>query len=114
MIDYDITLRCSYKSEDKTDDDYRKDLLTAFKLTEWNGDKVNATCESLWHKMSHDSNFCKLMEKSPFYNADDIITSFMGLFNYDQFDIIHDCICEVLIKNELSTTEYNNALSRME
>jgi hypothetical protein len=38
----------------------------------------------------------------------------MGLFNYDQFDIIHDCICEVLIKNELSTTEYNNALSRME
>ena len=111
---YDSSFKCSYKEDGKNDDDYRSDFLRAFKLNSWEGEKIDTACTVLWKKLSEDSNFCGLIVKSLFYNADDLVTSLMGLFNYDQFDIIHECISEIINDGQLSDTTYKSALDRME
>ena len=105
---YDTEYSCKYKedSDDVCDDNYRRDFLAVLKLNEWEADELTRRCESLFTIMGKDKLFRQLMTKSPFYHEEDLLMSFMGMFNYDQLWWVHVCICEVLNTGSLSDSTY--------
>jgi hypothetical protein len=107
-IPYNTEYICTYKedSEDMCDDNYRRDFLAVLKLGEWKGDEVTRHCESLLTVLGKDKLFRQLISKSPFYHEEDLLMSFMGMFNYDQLWWIHPCICEILNTGSLSNSTY--------
>ena len=113
---YGVDVMCTYRDlvDAECDEGYRRDFLAVLKLGEWDGDKVSNVCEKLWRKLSVDSHFRQLVVKSPFYNPEDLLRSFMGMFNYDQLWLIHPCICEVLRTGSLSEATFLRTKSSWE
>ena len=113
---YDTSVTCGYRglAEAERDEGYRRDFLAVLKLDDWNGDEVSDACERLWAKLSPDPLFRQLVAKSPFYSSEDMLMSFMGMFNYDQLWLIHPCICEVLRAGSLSEPTFRQTTTSLE
>ena len=113
---YDSEYHCTYNDNcnEDCDEHYRRDFLSVLKLKEWDGKVINQRCESLWSILNKDLLFRQLVMKSPFYNEEDLLTSFMGMFNYDQLWWMHICVCEILKIGKLSDVTFNKMKANKE
>ena len=129
MYQYDFI--CTYKliDEEYANDLYMAQLLQVFDISSWDDDIVNNTIMDIFNKFQYNINFKKIIDKallnSEFNELYDIICTldnnnsnnnnnkkeenkerifFSFLFNYNFFDLLHKCICELFIKNDISNT----------
>jgi len=95
---YNTQFICTYKLIDDIDDHrdnlYRAQFLQAFNIHVYDEKTILNTCYILYEKVKDNNLFKNIIQKSPFYDSNDLIFSFMMLFNYDTFDLLHRCIIE--------------------
>ena len=135
MYQYDFI--CTYKliDEEYANDLYMAQLLQAFDISSWDDDIVNNTIMDIFNKFQYNINFKKIIDKallsSDFNELYDIICTldnnnnnnkkeenkerifFSFLFNYNFFDLLHKCICELFIKNDISNTTLDTILIKL-
>ena len=134
MYQYDFI--CTYKliDEEYANDLYMAQLLQAFDISSWYDDIVNNTIMDIFNKFQYNINFKKIIDKallsSDFNELYDIICTldnnnnnkkeenkerifFSFLFNYNFFDLLHKCICELFIKNDISNTTLDTILIKL-
>lgn len=105
---YDTTFLCTYKLlEDDNDvnkcsDLYRSQFLQAFRLHVYDDQTIKTACYWVYDKIKSNVLFKNIIQKSPFYDSTDLLFSFMMLFNYETFDLIHRCIIEEIEKDGLN------------
>ena len=130
---------CTYKliDEEYANDLYMAQLLQAFDISSWDDDIVNNNIMDIFNKFQYNINFKKIINKgllsSDFNEFYDIICLldnnnnnsnnkkeenkerifFSFLFNYHFFDLIHKCICELFIKDDISNTTLDNILNKL-
>jgi hypothetical protein len=121
----DSVASCLYNEPDETsisetleDDDilflceevYREDILTFFKLENYDDDTVNKKTEKLFKACSRGVLFASLIAKIKMHvgELEDEECAFMQLFSYPFFNLTHECIKQYLMKGtvdpELSAT----------
>jgi len=134
MYQYDFI--CTYKliDEEYANDLYMAQLLQVFDISSWDDDIVNNTIMDIFNKFQYNINFKKIIDKallsSDFNELYDIICTldnnnnnkkeenkerifFSFLFNYNFFDLLHKCICELFIKNDISNTTLDTILIKL-
>jgi len=134
MYQYDFI--CTYKliDEEYANDLYMAQLLQVFNISSWDDDIVNNTIMDIFNKFQYNINFKKIIDKallsSDFNELYDIICTldnnnnnkkeenkerifFSFLFNYNFFDLLHKCICELFIKNDISNTTLDTILIKL-
>ena len=138
MYQYDFI--CTYKliDEEYANDLYMAQLLQAFDISSWDDDIVNNTIMGIFNKFQYNINFKKIIDKallnSEFNELYDIICTldnnnsnnnnnkkeenkerifFSFLFNYNFFDLLHKCICELFIKNDISNTTRDTIFNKL-
>lgn len=104
---YDTTFLCTYKllenddDTSKCDDLYRSQFLQAFRLHVYDDQTIKNACYWVYDRIKSNALFKNIIQKSPFYDSSDLVFSFMMLFNYETFDLIHRCIIEEIEKDGL-------------
>jgi hypothetical protein len=139
MYQYDFI--CTYKliDEEYANDLYMSQILQAFDISSWDDDSVNNTIMEIFNKFNNNNNFKKIINKalllSDFNDLYDIICMindnnsddnndikkeenkerifFSFLFNYNFFDLLHKCICELFIKGDISNTTLDTILNKL-
>ena len=141
MYQYDFI--CTYKliDEEYGDDLYKAQILQAFNISRWDDDSVNNTILAIFNKFKKNINLKKIINKAllsyEFNELYDIICMlddtdnnnnnnnnikkeenkelifFSFLFNYNFFDLLHKCICELFINEDISNTTLDNILNKI-
>jgi len=116
-------------SEEDKNDLYKIQLLQAFDLEEWDDTIVNTTLDDLYDLMCNDKHLKGILLKmyqveelraiidrtvndtisdniDDKVNLDKDIFIFYLLFQYDIFDLVHDCIIDFFRKGEISDKKY--------
>jgi hypothetical protein len=115
---YQADFICTYKEMDSSEDQemmYKIQLLQAFDLPEWDDEKVHTILEELYTTVVKDSSLQVILEKiskidalqpiiemTPHKNKrekDQVLFSL--LFQYEYFDLFHNCIVDFTHKGEI-------------
>jgi len=96
------------------EDLYRIQILQAFEVEQWDDDIINNEIEQVLSKISSSDDFKTILDKArtnknileilagaELSNTEDSII-FKMLFTYDYFDVLHRCICDILINGTVS------------
>jgi hypothetical protein len=110
---YNTTFLCTYKLHDDEDDQdtiYRHEYLYAFKLKEYDSDKIMETLEYIYEKLKTNADFIEILESHFHYICDnnnnknhEIILQF--LFSFHTFYLFHPCLTH-LLSDDISCGEY--------
>jgi hypothetical protein len=130
MYQYDFI--CTYKlMDDESDQEqlYRIQLLQAFNLNEWNDMKINTIIKDLYMVLSRTEEFKEIFAKARANQSiiemmdlfklsgeerleeNDII--FNLLFKFEYFDLLHRCIVDYLVNNNLSPKYVSNLMAAL-
>ena len=117
---YQADFICTYKLMDDEDDKntlYQFQLLQAFDMIQWNDDRIYKEITAIYETMKTSSEFAELLlyAKKKLDTAElrtiialaqgaeiEDIVIFQLLFQYDFFDLLHNCISEYLNNAALS------------
>lgn len=97
-----------YSEEDVLDicqELYRHEILSVFNSDNIEDPKIHDISIQVWRKMKDYPPFLNIFEKYrekmifPVYGND--VMFFIGIFNYNTFYILHQCICQYLNTNEI-------------
>ena len=121
---YNTEFVCTYKlhEEEDQDDMYRVQLLQAYNLEKWDDKIINDTMTSLFNTYITNVDFKEIIDKAKqseklsnikTYIGDDSQTLFNGLFQYDLFDMIHICICDLEKSSTISEINKNKLLNNL-
>lgn len=132
---YQFDFLCTYKL---IDDEYREQLykiqlLQAFNLTEYNDHAITLIISDIFNNFNKNDKF-RIIIESAFKSSSikelyDIITSmdttindlgenkekiiFSLMFNYDHFDLLHKCICELYINKDIKDQTLANLINKL-
>ena len=132
---YQTDFVCTYHlMDDDNDKDqlYRIQLLQAFNNRIWDDVIINNMISLLFNKISNSNSIQEILIKAK-QNSDinqlidlvllgtDIITNsndidiltFTLLFKFDHFYLLHRCICDQLINNDIDSVHLNNLLNTL-
>ena len=121
---YNTDFVCTYKQheEEEQDDMYRIQLLQVYNLDTWNDTVINNTTASIFNKYIDNLDMKEILNKASdsdklsnikLYIGDDDLTIFTGLFQYELFNLIHLCICDLEKSSEISTLNKSNILNNL-
>jgi len=121
---YNTDFVCTYKQhdEEEQDDMYRIQLLQVYNLDTWNDDVINNTKASIFNKYKDNLDMKEILNKASdsdklsnikLYVGDDDLTIFTGLFQYELFNLIHQCICDLEKSSEISALNKSNILNNL-
>ena len=121
---YNTEFVCTYKlhEEEDQDDMYRVQLLQAYNLEKWDDKIINNTMTTLFNKYNTNSDFKEIIDKAKeseklsnikTYIGDDPQTLFNGLFQYELFDLIHLCMCDLEKSSTISEINKNKLLNNL-
>lgn len=97
-----------YSEEDVLDicqELYRHEILSVFNSDNIEDLKIHDISIQVWRKMKEYQPFLNIFEKYrekmifPVYGND--VMFFIGIFNYNTFYILHQCICQYLTTDEI-------------
>ncbi len=117
--------------DDESDQEqlYRIQLLQAFNLNEWNDMKINTIIKDLYMVLSRTEEFKEIFAKARANQSiiemmdlfklsgeerleeNDII--FNLLFKFEYFDLLHRCIVDYLVNNNLSPKYVSNLMAAL-
>lgn len=121
---YNTDFVCTYKQHDEEehDDMYRIQLLQVYNLDRWDDDVINNTKASIFNKYKDNLDMNEILNKARDSDklsniklciADDDLTIFTGLFQYELFNLIHLCICDLEKSSKISALNKSNILNNL-
>lgn len=121
---YNTEFVCTYKQhdEDEKDDMYRIQLLQVYNLDRWNDDKINTIMRTIFDKYANSTDMSDIIKKAresdklsniKLYIGDDDLTIFKGMFQYELFDLIHLCICDLDKSEKISDLNKNTLINNL-
>tara|TARA_B110000008_G_scaffold82219_1_gene84026 strand:+ start:25 stop:396 length:372 start_codon:yes stop_codon:yes gene_type:complete len=122
---YNTDFVCTYKEHDEEedqDDMYRIQLLQVYNLDRWDDDVINNTKASIFNKYKDNLDMKEILNKARDSDklsniklciADDDLTIFTGLFQYELFNLIHLCICDLEKSSKISALNKSNILNNL-
>tara|TARA_Y100000996_G_C22455233_1_gene615624 strand:+ start:670 stop:1038 length:369 start_codon:yes stop_codon:yes gene_type:complete len=121
---YNTEFVCTYKlhEEEDQDDMYRVQLLQAYNLEKWDDKIINNTMTTLFNNYNTNADFKEIIDKAKeseklsnikTYIGNDSQTLFNGLFQYDLFDLIHLCMCDLEKSSTISKINKNKLLNNL-
>ena len=115
---YNIDFECSYRNiqdEEDSDDQYRKDILNAFGITEYHFDSISHGVSEIYEKIDNNTELHNLLEEmyklSPFAlttNDIDLEYGLLLLFSYEYFEHFHK-----ILQKYYRNMEFNEELSEL-
>ncbi len=121
---YKTDFICNYKQHDEEDkeDMYRIQFLQSFDLDKWDENVINSSTEEIYNKFKTNNDLIsiinsaknseKLMMIKQFIGEDDF-TIFKGLFQYDLFDLVHVCLCDLVNSGTIKIINKNNLINNL-
>lgn len=117
---YSTDFICTYKlhDEESKDDIYRLQFLQAFKLNNWDDDKIEKQTRILYDRICKIDNLTDVYKKLRECDKYSFILNLLGnddystfkiLFMYDLFDLAHKCFCDI-INNGIINIDNKNML----
>ena len=122
---YNTDFVCTYKEHDEEedqDDMYRIQLLQVYNLDRWDDTIINNTKASIFNKYKDNLDMKEILNKARDSDklsniklciADDDLTIFTGLFQYELFNLIHLCICDLEKSSKISALNKSNILNNL-
>jgi len=121
---YNTEFVCTYKQhdEDEKDDMYRIQLLQVYNLDRWDDDKINTIMRTIFDKYANSTDMSDIIKKAresdklsniKLYIGDDDLTIFKGMFQYELFDLIHLCICDLDKSEKISDLNKNTLINNL-
>ena len=121
---YNTDFVCTYKQHDDEDQDdiYRIQFLQVYNLHTWDDTVINNTITSIFNKYVDNLDMKDIVNKGrdsdkfsniKTYIGDDDLTIFKGFFQYDLFDQIHLCICDLEKTLEISPLNKSNLINNL-
>ena len=121
---YNTEFVCTYKQhdEDEKDDMYRIQLLQVYNVDRWDDDKINTIMKTIFEKYANSTDMCDIIERAresdklsniKLYIGDDDLTIFKGMFQYELFDLIHLCICDLDKSEKISDLNKNTLINNL-
>ena len=121
---YNTEFVCTYKQhdEDEKDDMYRIQLLQVYNLDRWDDDKINTIMKTIFEKYANSTDMSDIIKKAresdklsniKLYIGDDDLTIFKGMFQYELFDLIHLCICDLDKSEKISDLNKNTLINNL-
>jgi hypothetical protein len=100
---------------DIRDDLYRNDILNIFNLDNYDEEILSQELDDLSKKISSCSVFTEYILKIISENgiSSDISSGIIFLFTYDNLHFFHPCICDYLLYNKISETNFNELNSNI-
>lgn len=133
MYQYDFL--CTYKL---IDDEYKEQLykiqlLQAFNINDYDDNVITKTITDIFNKFNSNDKFRKIIESAiksscikDIYNligsVDNTVNDlhqhkekiiFSLIFNYDYFDLLHKCICDLYINNDIKDQTLDNLINKL-
>ena len=121
---YNTDFVCTYKQHDDEDQDdiYRIQFLQVYNLHTWDDTVINNTITSIFNKYVDNLDMKDIVNKGrdsdkfsniKTYIGDDDLTIFKGFFQFDLFDQIHLCICDLEKTLEISPLNKANLINNL-
>jgi|TARA_B110000285_G_C15071464_1_gene588230 hypothetical protein len=121
---YNTEFVCTYKQhdEDEKDDMYRIQLIQVYNLDKWDDDKINTIMTTIFEKNADNTDMRDIIKKAresdklsniKLYIGDDDLTIFKGMFQYELFDLIHLCICDLDKSDNISKHNKNTLINNL-
>jgi|TARA_B110000114_G_C15073501_1_gene390726 hypothetical protein len=121
---YNTEFVCTYKKhdEDEKDDIYRIQLLQVYNLDRWDDSKINTIMTTIFDKYTKNLDMRHIINKArrsdklsniKLYIGDDDLTIFKGMFQYELFDLIHLCICDLDKSDKISDINKNTIINNL-
>ena len=121
---YNTDFVCTYKQHDNEDQDdiYRIQFLQVYNLHTWDDTVINNTITSIFNKYVDNLDMKEIINKGrdsdkfsniKTYIGDDDLTIFKGFFQYELFNQIHLCICDLEKTLEISPLNKSNLINNL-
>ena len=111
---YNYSFRISYFDlpEEQQDDQYRKDFLKAFQLTNYESDVILKTIDDIYEKVKDDSQMKAILqnyEKNVYRYPIEIDHGgiFTFLFSFESFQYLHECLGYLLENKKIDDECFN-------
>mgnify|MGYP001420850560 CR=1 FL=1 len=115
---------CTYKLHDEEHKEimYRLQFLQALNLKTWDDKLVEEELSSLYDLIKENEDIkgiiakartSKKLEMLLLFSGNNDITIFKMLFKFELFDMTHRCICDLMAKNSILTTNKELLLNNL-
>ena len=103
---YNINFKTTYQTLDGdiSETQYRKELLQAFNLNEFNLEIINTKIEHIYSTICKNEKMKRIMIKNAqdLFSEDEIL-GFMLCFSYHSFHLVHDFLIDNITHNRVNT-----------
>tara|TARA_B100001093_G_scaffold480212_1_gene509868 strand:- start:1014 stop:1388 length:375 start_codon:yes stop_codon:yes gene_type:complete len=118
---YNYTLQVNYKNNNDEDQNYRKLLLNAFHLEQYDNDKIMNKMKLIYNIIKNNDKIKSIIQllKKYKYSSIFIINDnepelyLIFLFSFEYFDLFHKCLQELHFNNTITELSYNNLYNEL-
>jgi hypothetical protein len=118
---YNYTLQVKYKNNNDEDQNYRKLLLDAFHLEQYDNDKIMNKMKLIYDIIKNNDKIKSIIQllKKYKYSSIFIINDnepelyLIFLFSFEYFDLFHKCLQELHFNNTITELSYNNLYNEL-
>lgn len=109
---YNHKLEIDYHTveESKQDDQYRKNMLEAFNMDEYNYDKILSTIKEINNIHGNNKHIKDILnainnhKQYSFFTHDNLFNGYFLLFSFDYFNLFHTCIRDLINMGDINET----------
>ena len=118
---YNYTLQVKYKNNNDEDQNYRKLLLDAFHLEQYDNDTIMNKMKLIYDIIKNNDKIKSIIQllKKYKYSSIFIINDnepelyLIFLFSFEYFDLFHKCLQELHFNNTITELSYNNLYNEL-
>jgi hypothetical protein len=121
---YNLNYECLYKVEEEEEDKanrnggqkkYQTDILSIFGMETFDEEKIMDVLDTIYTKVKNNEHIKRCMNTinaNMFSHSDQDMFeySFIIMYSYEYLYVTHPCICDLLLRGEISETNVNNLL----
>ena len=118
---YNYTLQVKYKNNEDEDQNYRKLLLDAFHLEQYDNDTIMNKMKLIYDIIKNNGKIKSIIQllKKYKYSSIFIINDnepelyLIFLFSFEYFDLFHKCLQELHFNKAITELSYNNLYNEL-
>ena len=118
---YNYTLQVKYKNNNDEDQNYRKLLLDAFHLEQYDNDTIMNKMKLIYDIIKNNDKIKSIIQLLKKYkyssifiiNDDEPELYLIFLFSFEYFDLFHKCLQELHFNNTITELSYNNLYNEL-
>lgn len=115
---YNLNYKCLYKLEEEDKDGqqkYQKDVLNIFEMETFDEEAIIDILDTVYSKVKNNEHIKRCMNTihaNTFIPSDQDMFeySFIIMYSYEYLYVTHPCMCDLLLRGEISETNLENLL----